>query len=84
MGDENAPDYFGTLDAFTHVYRLALGDFQNDMYKVSAVDGEDGDYKSILLFFWYIASFLLQIHLCNMLIAIMGETFSQNNEIKHI
>jgi hypothetical protein len=28
------------------------------------------------------ASFLLLIHLLNMLIAIMGETFAQNNEIK--
>lgn len=36
------------------------------------------------MFFWFIASFLLQIHLCNMLIAIMGETFATNNEIKHI
>ena len=36
----------------------------------------------ILWFLFIVSSFILLIHLLNMLIAIMGETFAQNNEIK--
>ena len=35
------------------------------------------------MLYFILASFMLLIHLLNMLIAIMGETFSNNNEIKH-
>jgi hypothetical protein len=59
-----------------NIYLLALGDFNTDEYEM----GEKS--KPILWFLFIIASFLLLIHLLNMLIAIMGETFAQNNEIK--
>lgn len=39
----------------------------------------NGTYKNLFMFYWFISGFLLQIHLLNMLIAIMGETFNQNN-----
>lgn len=38
----------------------------------------------MLIFVFIIASFFLLIHMLNMLIAIMGETFGANNETKDI
>ena len=60
-----------------HVYLLALGEFGLDDYEL----GESNVYPWFMVYF-ILASFMLLIHLLNMLIAIMGETFSNNNEIK--
>jgi hypothetical protein len=43
----------------------------------------DGSDEAFLWIFFIVASFFLLIHLLNMLIAIMGETFAKTNEIKH-
>lgn len=61
-----------------HVYLLALGEFGLDDYEL----GGGATYGWFMVYF-VLASFILLIHLLNMLIAIMGETFSNNNEIKH-
>ena len=71
-------EYATFTGSFLHVYRLALGDFNLDMYS------EGNDNYLVLIMFWTFASFLLLIHLLNMLIAIMGETFSVNNEVKDV
>ena len=41
-----------------------------------------GSQKNYLYAVFIVAQFLMQIHLLNMLIAYMGETFSANNEVK--
>ena len=38
----------------------------------------------VLWILFALASFLLLLHLLNMLIAIMGETFAVNNEVKQV
>jgi hypothetical protein len=57
---------------------LALGEFNLEDYEL----GDGSDYLLLWIFF-VSASFFLLIHLLNMLIAIMGETFAKFNEIKH-
>lgn len=77
-GDEiELPSYENWVGALQNIYLLGLGDFNTDDYEMG-----DGSSGWILWLFFVISSFLLLIHLLNMLIAIMGETFSQNNEIK--
>jgi hypothetical protein len=75
--DDSVPGYVKFDGALQHVYLLALGEFNLDDYDLG--DGSD----SLLLWFFFIsASFFLLIHLLNMLIAIMGETFGKFNEVK--
>lgn len=58
---------------------LTLGEFE------LGYEAGENLYDTVILWvlFWS-ASFLLLIHLLNMLIAIMGETFSNDNSIKDI
>ena len=67
------------MHACWYVYLLALGEFDLEAYEA----GDSYAMTAILKTYFGLASFLLLIHLLNMLIAIMGETFAQNNEIKH-
>jgi hypothetical protein len=71
------PRYYTFIGSLEHVYMLALGEFDDDAYTIG-----DGSQTSLLWVFFIIASFFLLIHLLNMLIAIMGETFSENNQFK--
>ena len=72
--------------ALFHIYLLALGEFNMDDYAYPL--GEDGAEAyaswqySLMIFYFIAATFLFLIHLLNMLIAIMGETFAKNNEIQ--
>ena len=43
----------------------------------------DGSNKGWAMIFFIMASFLLLVHMMNMLIAIMGDVFSKNREIEH-
>ena len=75
---EEPPSYSYVAGAFQHVYLLALGEFDIDSYA-------NGDHKVqyfFLMSYFFLASFLFVIHLLNMLIAIMGEVFAENNEKK--
>lgn len=76
---DNYPEYTTWEGAMVHVFRIALGDFEIGMYS----DGDAGSY-GVLMLLWVLSTFLLALHLLNMLIAIMGETFSANNETKDI
>ena len=76
--DPATPGYAKWQGALQHVYLLALGEFNLDDYEL----GDGTDYFLLWIFFIG-ASFFLLIHLLNMLIAIMGETFGKFNEIKH-
>jgi len=71
------PRYFNFIGSMQHVYMLALGEFDDDAYEMG-----DGSQTTLLWFYFIICSFFLLIHLLNMLIAIMGETFGTNNELK--
>ena len=73
------PAYEDYSGAMKHVYLLAFGDFDTDSYGLG-----DGSQTRILWIFFTLSSFILCLHLLNMLIAIMGETFGVNNEIKRI
>ena len=46
--------------------------------------GDQNIQKIILTIYFLFATFFFMIHLFNMLIAIMGEAFSANNEIKYM
>jgi hypothetical protein len=76
-GNIELPSYETWRGAVLNIYLLGLGDFNTDDY-----DMGDGSSSNILWLFFILSSFILLIHLLNMLIAIMGETFGQNNEIK--
>ena len=71
------PRYFTFIGALQHVYFLSLGEFDDEAYEIG-----DGSQYGLLWFYFIICSFFLLIHLLNMLIAIMGETFGTNNELK--
>ena len=59
---------------------LSLGEFSADDYGM----GDQKVQKIILTIYFLFATFFFVIHLLNMLIAIMGEAFSSNNEIKYM
>ena len=65
-------DYVGNsmVDSLISMYLLALGEFDLDGYK-------QGHDVSLAWIFFVMASFLLLLVFMNMLIAIMGETFSE-------
>ena len=76
--DELVPNLFGfwLLDAFMMMYELSLGEFMVDSYR--EVQGH-----TILVYTLFFAStFLIQITFLNMLIAIMGDTFTEATEEK--
>lgn len=64
------PSYSSMYGSLSHVYLLAFGDFDTDSYEMG-----DGSMTPISWIFFLMASFILCLHLLNMLIAIMGETF---------
>jgi len=59
------------------VYLLTLGEFSTDDFEN---DGNRWE-RLILRAYFLIATFIFVIHMLNMLIAIMGEVFTENNEI---
>lgn len=69
------PPYANMLGAITHVYLASLGEFDTDYYF-------GHDMTGICLIVFLALSFFMCIHMLNMLIAIMGEIFSNNNENK--
>lgn len=70
------PGYETLGGAIQHVFLLSLGEFGLEDYDLG------GHYKEycLLWFFFVVAAFILMLHLLNMLIAIMGETFGSNYE----
>ena len=63
-----------------HVYFLTLGEFATDDYSV----GENKLQSTMLEIYFLMATFFFVIHLLNMLIAIMSEVFTENNEVKYM
>ena len=52
-----------------------MGESDTDLYF-------DNDMTPILIFLFLMMSFFMMIHMLNMLIAIMGDSFANNNEHK--
>ena len=72
--EEDYPVYNTMIGAFHHVYLSAMGEFDTEAYFL-------GEMSPLLIIFFHLLSFFMCIHLLNMLIAIMGESFSKNNEV---
>ena len=64
-------DIWGALD---HVYTSSLGEFDTDAYW-------ETDMAPIAVFLFFAMSFFMCIHLLNMLIAMMGNSFTQNHSV---
>jgi hypothetical protein len=73
--EDEIPPYATIAGAFDHVYLSSLGEFGTDFYW-------GNDMTPILIFLFICMSFIMTIHLLNMLIAIMGDSFANNNENK--
>jgi len=65
------------VDSFLHIYRISLGDFDTDRYTAHPAA------KWIWIYF-FLATLLTQVMFLNMLIAIMGDTFSRVNNQKDV
>ena len=64
---------YGTwLGSASHVYQSSMGEFSTDEYF-------DNPMTGYVLVLFLALSFFMCIHLLNMLIAIMGESFSNNH-----
>lgn len=61
------------MGAFDHVYTSSLGELGTDTYYLD-------EMTPILIILFLFMSFFMTIHLLNMLIAMMGESFAKNNE----
>lgn len=70
--EDMIPDYTTIYGAFDHVFRSSLGDFDTGFYF-------QDDMKYILVVLFIMMTFLMTIHLLNMLIAIMGDSFANNS-----
>ena len=69
--DQEAPKYSEFWGAFDHVYSSSLGEFDTDSYW-------GHDMSPITVFLFLAMSFFMCIHLLNMLIAMMGNSFTRN------
>lgn len=73
-GDEGDIPYVDLSSAFDHVYESSLGGFNTDGYW-----GHKMTPFAVSLFI--MMSFFMCIHLLNMLIAMMGESFTDNHQV---
>jgi hypothetical protein len=73
------PIYFKIEGALQYVYLMSLGETGegDDNY----IKGNNPSSQIILWVLFILLTFTVCIHLLNMLIAIMGETFTENNEV---
>jgi Ion transport protein len=66
--NEDGPVLVSVNDALKYVYKIALGDFDTEIY--------GSYYQQISWLFFILATFILQIVLINLLISIVADTFS--------
>lgn len=76
--DMSAIQYNSMPNSIWYVWLLLLGDYSYDTYEY----GNGAQLYQLNLLF-VCTAFIIQIHLLNMLIAIMGNTFAERNEIVH-
>lgn len=75
--EPQGPEYSTLLGSTIHVYKASMGSFGHDDYVRNG-----GLITGFMLFLAFILSFFMCIHMLNMLIAIMGDSFSRNHEQK--
>ena len=78
LNDEEVDSiYYKSLtSSFMFMWDTCLGEIMTDTFELG--DGSQKPYLFVLNIF---AQFILLVHLLNMLIAIMGNTFMQRNEV---
>ena len=74
--EDDYPGYDGFIPGLKYVYLTSLGENDNESFEV----GENPKNIMILWILYALLTFMVCIHLLNMLIAIMGETFGENKE----
>ena len=78
--------YATYLGSFDHVYGSSLGDIDTEAYYASTedcdIDGEScgTEMQPVLIVLFLFMSFFMTIHMLNMLIAIMGDSFGRQSE----
>lgn len=73
----NRPFHFFLIDVLLNQYFLALGEFNYDNFT-------SGPQMVLCYIFFILATFITQLTMLNMLIAIMGDTFSRVYENKEV
>ena len=76
VGSTNNSDFVGSgsfFAEFEYVYRIILGDFDTSVFT-------DSVQPLMAWFLFFIATLMIMIIMLNLLISIIGETFSQFNE----
>ncbi len=66
---------FGPVDALIHAYLTGLGDFNKDSYSA--------DDATVVWVMFILATIIVQLIFLNLLIAIMGESFSRISAIRN-
>jgi len=79
--DPNDIPYYTLTGSFWYMYLVLLGAGEVDSFSLAGEDGAPTQ-EGILKFLYVLSTFMLLIHLLNMLIAMMGETFGNFNAIK--
>jgi len=76
--EDEKPPYATLFGSFKYIYMLALGEVGGiDQYEIGT------PHHTILLWVLFImTSFVLILHMLNMLVAIMGNTFANNTEVE--
>jgi len=82
---EETPEYGTIIGAMWHMWTLCLGNPEVGFYNIPLYleNREQASQTPYLIIIAIFTGFFILIHLLNMLIAIMGETFAKNNEIKY-
>lgn len=81
---EDIPEYYTVIGSLWHMWTLCIGNPNTDLYNIDAyLAGEEASTTPIILVFFIFGSFMILIHLLNMLIAIMGESFAKNNQVAY-
>ena len=76
--EETPIPYTDIRKAIWYIWLLTLGEFNYDCFWLG-----NANSSFYLIFVFCIATFMMIIHLLNMLIAIMGNTFENRNHIAH-
>ena len=76
MKDSEEPLYTTVGGALKYIYMLCLGEVGDTPFDI----GETPHNKKSLWIIYTVTTFTLLVHMMNMLIAIMSETFAKNRE----
>ena len=85
LGANEEPDYASFWSALWYVWNICIGNASGDSFftgKNSDMEKRESTWNhTYLIILFILATFILLIHLLNMLIAIMSDQFATNNNI---